>query len=168
MTYTNTKEQINDALETLRGLLNPGDTVYAIVRSVARSGMSRRIDFYCRQDGASKDSDLRWLTPFMVRVGVMDQSYSSWAGKGDTAGARIDGCGMDMCFEAVYRLGRKLWPDGFGEMPADRGGGACGVRPETTEEAKLQRAAGWKFRGRNGDTSGWDTDGGYALKHRTL
>ncbi len=50
-------------------------------------------------------------------------------------GIRVDGCGMDMGFELVYNLGRILFPEGF----------------------KVEGI------GRNGDTSGWDKDGGYAL-----
>jgi len=39
--------------------------------------------------------------------------------------------------------------------------------PRATLESLV--AKGWKFPGgRNGDTTGWETDGGYALKHRTL
>ena len=50
-------------------------------------------------------------------------------------GLVVSGCGMDMGFATVYSLGRVLFPDGFA-------------------------VAG---RGRNGDMSGWDNDGGYAL-----
>lgn len=129
------KQEYENTRAELLKLLKPGDTVFAIVRSVARSGMSRRIDFYTRQG-----DDMRWLTPYMVRLGVMDESHAAWRKHGDYAGAKINGCGMDMCFEAVYHLGRKLWPEGF----------------------KVEG------RGRNGDTSGHDKDGGYALKYRTL
>jgi len=58
----------------------------------------------------------------------------------DTQGLVVQGCGMDMGFEVVYSLGCKLFPDGF----------------------KVEG------RGRNGDTSGWDKDGGYALEHRWI
>lgn len=129
-----------ESLKTLAELLPIGATVYCIVRSVARSGMSRKIDFYCKERDESRGSDVRWITPHMVRLGVMDQSYASYRKSRDSDGARIDGGGMDMCFESVYRLGRVLFPDGFAQ----------------------------DGRGRNGDTSGWDRDGGYALKHRTL
>ncbi len=57
-------------------------------------------------------------------------------------GVRIGGCGMDMGFYIVYQLGRKLWPKG----------------------SKLPKGA----RGRNGDTSGFEKDGGYLLTHRWL
>ena len=55
-------------------------------------------------------------------------------------GVRVGGCGMDMGFALVYDLARNLFPDGF----------------------KVEG------RGRNGDTSGWDKDGGYGLKQRWL
>lgn len=55
-------------------------------------------------------------------------------------GIRISGGGMDMGFELVYQLGRELYPQGFAVK---------GV-------------------GRNGDRSGHDSDGGYALKHRWM
>lgn len=54
----------------------------------------------------------------------------------------VGGCGMDMGFHLVYNLGRTLFPKGF----------------------KLRKGQ----RGRNGDTSGFDNDGGYALNHRWL
>lgn len=52
----------------------------------------------------------------------------------------VGGCGMDMGFHLVYSLSSRLFPDGFA----------------VTGE------------GRNGDTSGHDKDGGYALKQRWL
>ena len=59
---------------------------------------------------------------------------------GNHDGIKKSGCGMDMGFALVYNLGRCLFPDGF----------------------KIDG------RGRNGDTSGHDNDGGYALKQRWL
>lgn len=59
-----------------------------------------------------------------------------------TGGIKISGCGMDMGFALVYDLGRVLWPKGF----------------------KLRKGN----RARNGDTSGFDNDGGYALNHRWI
>lgn len=55
---------------------------------------------------------------------------------------KVGGCGMDMGFHAVYSLGYVLFPKGF-KLP----------------KGKL---------GRNGDTSGHDNDGGYALNHRWM
>jgi hypothetical protein len=58
----------------------------------------------------------------------------------DREGLKVSGCGMDMGFAVVHELGRALFPEGF----------------------KVEGV------GRNGDTSGWDRDGGYALKHRWI
>lgn len=55
-------------------------------------------------------------------------------------GIIVRGCGMDMGYHLIYCLSRSLYPDGF--------------KVEGTE--------------RNGDTSGHDKDGGYALKHRWI
>ncbi|NBR87965.1 MAG: hypothetical protein EBT61_21110 [Verrucomicrobia bacterium] len=57
-----------------------------------------------------------------------------------TDALHVTGCGMDMGFDCVYNLSRYLFPDGF-------------------------KVDG---RGRNGDTSGHDNDGGYALKQAWL
>lgn len=95
-------------------------------------------------------------------------------------GIRVSGCGMDMGFHLVYNLGRTLYPEGF--APSD-----SGIRPidgklvnvnigrgrdagsMTQAEMNSLAAKGWKFTGgRNGDQSGWDTDGGYALKSSWL
>ena len=57
-------------------------------------------------------------------------------------GLVVSGCGMDMGFAVVYALSRRMWPKGF-KVP--KGG-----------------------YGRNGDTSGFDRDGGYALKQRWM
>jgi hypothetical protein len=61
---------------------------------------------------------------------------------GNHDGIKISGCGMDMGFSLVYNLGRALFPDGFA-LPASK-------------------------HGRNGNTSGHDTDGGYALTQRWI
>ena len=64
-------------------------------------------------------------------------SLAIGARQGKRDGIIMGGCGVDMGFHLVYSLGRVLFPDGF----------------------KVEG------RGRNGDTSGWDNDGGYALRH---
>ena len=57
-----------------------------------------------------------------------------------TGACKASGCGMDMGFHLVYNLGSILFPDGFA---------VSGI-------------------GRNGDVSGWDRDGGYALRQSWL
>lgn len=120
------KELQNEAIEALKKMLKPGDTVYHTIKSVARSGMSREISFFIVRDG---------------QIRCIDWEVSNALGlrQNDRNGAvRVSGSGMDMGFATVYSIGRKLFPDGF-KLP----------------EGKM---------GRNGDTSGYDKDGGYALK----
>ena len=82
-----------------------------------------------------------------------------------------------MGFSVVYDLGRCLYPDGFanseGIAPVGKKMNTGWFRghhakPLTKDDMAAMVAKGWKFHGRNGDPSGWDDDGGYALKQRWL
>ncbi len=57
-------------------------------------------------------------------------------------GIVVNGCGMDMHFHVVHTLGRALFPKGF----------------------KLVKG----MHGRNGDKSGYESDGGYAFNKVSL
>jgi hypothetical protein len=57
-------------------------------------------------------------------------------------GLRVSGCGMDMGFHLVYSFSYAVFPDGFKLRKGDYG--------------------------RNGDKSGFDEDGGYALKQEWI
>lgn len=117
------------ALHILHDMLRPGDTVYTCLRHVSNSGMSRIITLHAIREG--RIENITHLTAAAIGGRIVDNpSY----------GLRIGGCGFDAGFEAVYSLGRALYPDGFD---------VSGV-------------------GRNGDTSGHDSDGGYALKQAWL
>lgn len=87
------------AIEALRELLPPGTTVQCVLRQVARSGMSRNIDFYVIVDG-----DLRYLSAYFSRI---------YPGTLTDNGFRVSGCGMDMGFVVVYHVARVLYPEGF-------------------------------------------------------
>lgn len=81
------------------------------------------------------------------RLGIRDISYLVARALGerrhpDDGGIIVSGAGMDMGFDLVYHLGRVLYPAGFDLAPGQRG--------------------------RNGDMSGHDDDGGYALDHEWL
>ena len=143
------------ALANLRSWLKPGDTLHTICDHVSRSGMSRNIRVVIiDKDGGTTHPN--WAVACVL-------GYSQ-AKRGD--GIVMTGCGMDMGFALVYELSSKLFPDGFGI----EGVGPHGhkVRPATKEKAAEAIAKGYKFRGRNGDTSGWDTSGGYAIKQAWL
>jgi hypothetical protein len=129
-----TAEQL-ETIKVLRKMLRPGAKVYTILRSRSASGMSRCIDAF----HIGKDGHKSYLTGYMVQLGIGSQSRAMWE---QSKGMRINGCGMDMGYHAVYSLGRILYPDGFA-LPNGR-------------------------IGRNGDKSGHDSDGGYALAHEWI
>lgn len=144
----------------LRQWIKPGDTVSCILRHVSSSGMSRRISLVITDKETSEIRDISGDAATVMDYRRNDRDNS----------LIVSGCGMDMGFACVYNLGRRLFPDGFGEE------GTCSdgrkARPQTREAAEkmLSHTAypGLVFRGRNGNGSGWDNDGGYALNYRWL
>lgn len=107
--------EMAEAQATLRTLLNPGDTVYCVLRNVSRSGMSRHIDFYTLKEG-----EPRWLSSLMARA--LDYRQAE---RGDAL--KVSGCGMDMGFHVVYVLGQTLWPQG-----TDKPHGTRNSEPDST------------------------------------
>ncbi len=165
------KAERDQAIEQLRGMLKPGDTVYTVLDHVSASGMFRAIRVVvpyirvrCPACGDERRAEDCTPTLYVgeactrapecpgrygVEVDHWHPNYAvgraldlrHWKQNGREQDALVvGGCGMDMGFHIVYNLGRVLFPDGF----------------------KVEG------RGRNGDTSGWDKDGGYALNHRWL
>lgn len=113
-----------EAREALRRILAPGATVWATVRSVSRSGMSRRIDLYAIERGEPTLADprgdcLRWLSSLAGRA-------LGWPCS--DAGLRVDGCGMDMRFHAVDVLSAALY--GFERGPDGKGYAVARLRME--------------------------------------
>lgn len=140
----------DEAINVLRDDLKPGDTINCILRHVSRSGMSRSISLL------KGDHDITYFAALAMGDKI-DQKHG---------GIKIGGCGMDMGFALVYNLGYCLFPEGFGdegELPLGHK-----IRPSSRENAAKAVEKGAKFWGRNGDVSGWDNDGGYALKHRWI
>lgn len=152
------KEERDQALATLREALKPGDTVCTILKHVSRSGMLREIQCIVTD---KRDGQLWDITYFVARV--TDNSI------GPHYGVRVQGCGMDMGFATVYNLSRCLYPDGFGHVMYKSPTSKTGTLPRTKAEAEKLYAKGYRAReGRNGDRSGWDYDGGYALTQAWL
>ena len=145
-----------EAIEALRKMLKPGDAVTTTILHVSRSGMSRVIQCQAIDFGEPDHH------PYIRDISglVADAIGDRWDNRG---GVVVNGCGMDMCFATVYALGRALFPDGFGIVGEKDGKRR---RPKSPKAAAQMVRAGWRFRGRNGDASGWDTDGGYALRYR--
>lgn len=99
---TQKEREREEARANLREFLSPGDTVYTVLRHVSRSGMTRDLDLYVIRDG-----EPRRIT--FTACKATGRRYNM------TAGAmRVEGCGMDMGFDAVYALGLALWSEGFG------------------------------------------------------
>lgn len=103
MTLTKEQRDLREkARQQLLSLLSPGQQVYGIVRSVARSGASRDIDFYMVRDGV-----MFHLTAYFLGLGI---------GSRTKAGAmRVrDACGMEIP-GTIHRVGEHLWPNGTPE-----------------------------------------------------
>jgi len=129
-----TKAEKEEAKAALLRLLNPGQTVYTVLRHVSSSGMSRWIDMYTivqfPEKTWNKKTDKAELTGHMEAPRL--QFLSGYAGtlldyprdrKRD--GLRVGGCGMDMGFHLVYTLSSVLFRD-LKDDPKDgnkRGGG---------------------------------------------
>lgn len=97
---TKKERERNEALEHLRPLLPPGTTIHTIVRHVASSGMSRRIDLYL----LGPESKL-YLSGWVAAA--LDYRRHS------DGSLRVPGYGMDMGFHLVHNLSMALYPDGF-------------------------------------------------------
>jgi len=87
-----TAQDRKDAYETLKHYR--GRRILAVVESVSKSGMSRRIKFYC-----VIDNDTAWLTPWIAKL--LGYSY-------DQNGLVVKGCGMDMVFHVLSTLNYKM------------------------------------------------------------
>lgn len=94
------KAERDDAIAKLREWIKPGDTVYTILRSVSRSGMSREIAVVIMRDGSD-------LHPNYLVAKAID------ARQGKRDGIVMGGCGMDMGFALVYELSHAMFPNGF-------------------------------------------------------
>lgn len=93
-----------DAKTRLLAMLKPGDRVYAVLRHVSSSGMSRRISLVIPttdHEGKPAVTSIDWLAARLL-------SYRQH----DRGGLIVGGCGMDMGFHVVYALGSALWPNG--------------------------------------------------------
>lgn len=155
-------QEREEAIARLRKVLKPGDTVHTILRHRARSGMFRVISLVITDKDHNGKPDIRCIDGDVCTV--LGYSYNT-----THDGIPTGGSGMDMGYHLVYNLSRRLFPDGFGEMAMVEKDGEMlptGRRPKN--KAAVAKMEGVTFRGRNGDTSGWDNDGGYALNHRWL
>lgn len=171
------KAEKAEAIERLRALLKPGDTVYTILRHVSRSGMSRSISVVMM--GENGPNDVSWAVA-RAGLGTFDR-------KND--GVKVSGCGMDMGFHLVYNLSWVLHQSGFGcvgeRCPSNdhsngdrdrtphgavKRGPRCNTKPCTCHDDTAWTPGTYL----NGCGCGchraehWHKDGGFALVHRWL
>lgn len=111
-----TKEELEETKKRLKDLLPVKDAkathdpnapkVYAIIRSVAPSGMSRRIDFYTITNDYNGKPMMQFLTGYIAQV--LDYKRSM-----EKDGILVKGCGMDMAFAVTYELSMLLYDNGY-------------------------------------------------------
>jgi len=114
-----TKKQIKlqeqqAAVATLLTLLKPNDEVYTDITRVSSSGMSRQILCfipYLSESGKLSIREITWLVAQALDLKI-----------GSKGGIIMGGCGMDMAFQLIYCLGKKLWPNGTPEPHGKRNG----------------------------------------------
>jgi hypothetical protein len=94
------QEEIEHAKTNLRAILPPGSTIYTVLKSVARSGMSRHIAVYAIVNG--EPQSINWETAKVL-------GYT----RSDDGSLKVSGGGMDMGFHLAYSLSRSLYNGSF-------------------------------------------------------
>jgi len=102
-----TMEQKTTERANLLGMIKPGDTVYTVIRSVAKSGMSRTMSVFVIREGRLVN-----VTFSVAKV----LGYTLVDVDGHRA-IRVNGVGMDMGYHVVYSLGHALYRRTEGEDP---------------------------------------------------
>lgn len=166
------KQERENAKDELRAFIKPGDTIYTMVRRVARSGMSRDISLFVMQNGAPRS-----ITHLAAKAIGWKVSHG-WHDS-----IKVHGCGMDMCFHTVYTLSRVLFPGGFGCIGVtvsvnSHYAGSVTTRCPSNDHTNGDRDYTPHYDGtpRNSEEVGKDLkphshyhkDGGYALLYRDL
>lgn len=91
------EQERQEAIDRLREEIKPGETLHTILRHVSSSGMSRSISIIQIKRGGTYD----WTYLIAKAIGEkIDQKHD---------GIKIQGAGMDMGFELVYRLSSALY-----------------------------------------------------------
>jgi hypothetical protein len=105
-----TKKERQESLDYLREILKPGQEIYTQCQHVSKSGMTRWLDLYVMRD--NRPHRITWDV-----CAAADFVFCDRRGQ-----LKIEGCGMDMGFQAVYCLGHAIWPDGTPEPHGTRNG----------------------------------------------
>lgn len=105
------KAERDEAIAKLHTYLKPGSTVRTSVLHVSRSGMQREIECLCVDPADHEILNITYLVARAIGHRL-----------GTHGGVVLGGCGMDMCFHAVYLLGMAMWPKGTPEPHGRRNG----------------------------------------------
>ena len=143
-----TAERRESAIDYLREILKPGDTVYTVLRHVSRSGMQRAINVYTIKDG-----EPRWIA-FQVAQATgftYSEKYECLS---------VNGCGMDMGFHVVSNLSAVLYPNGFGCI-----GEKCTSNDHSNGDRDYTEHAAREYPDGQGH---WHKSGDYALIHHWM
>ena len=105
-----TKRERAEAIADLRKTLKPGDVIFTSLNHVSASGMTRWLDLFVIRD--NEPLRLTWSAAAATDHTYCDRRHS----------LKIEGCGMDMGFSAVYQLGHAIWPDGTDSPHGTRNG----------------------------------------------
>ena len=92
------EEDKQEARESLKRLLTPGQTIYTVLKKVSASGVYRKIDLLAVIEGKIKNMNWYYLR-------ASGDSIKNWE-----KGIGVGGAGMDMGFHLVYNLGRICGP----------------------------------------------------------
>ncbi len=89
--------ELQNAKDKLIGLLSETDTIYTILRSVSKSGLTRSIGFYI-VDNNKNILNINYYISVIVGY-KFNKAHD---------GLVVKGCGMDMGFHVVHTLLREL------------------------------------------------------------
>ena len=90
-----------EAIEKLREVINPNDTLWTQVHHVTKSGMTRYIGVRLLKD------NYPYNYTFHVAKAL------GWKLSDKHEGVKVGGCGMDMGFHLIYSLSHVLYGDGY-------------------------------------------------------
>ena len=104
----------DEAREALLKMLQPGDTVYTILRHVNSSGMMRHVEPIILREYTSFGEV--GVQPLSIggRVSTLLDRWTNGEGA-----VKMRGCGMDMGFALVYELADALWPSDQSHIERD-------------------------------------------------
>ena len=99
-------EQVQ-AIEYLRTFIKKGDVISTRVDSVAPSGLSRNIAFFCVDENYCS-----WTEKNKPRVRNISYQVAKALGytyRPNSTSVHVKGCGMDMCWHSVHQLSYVLF-----------------------------------------------------------